>query len=325
MLPFSPLIACAILISRSTAFPTHSKSQVLLPKPTGLYQVGRSAVELIDYNRTQPFIDDVEPIRLISRCIIRLSTSTIPSQAHICFQRLHSLRIILLSGAGLAAPNGTFEKVALQLASQLPTQNLTNQSACEFPLVVFMPGEGTTRLFYGQIGSTNASTGYIVVAIDVPYDVDIVQYPDESFAFVNPSLWTESSPDIEAVKAVAYLGIATRAGDVSFVLDFLSNTTLVHELIPNLPPSGLNTTHTAMFGHSLGGTTAFSILESDDRIFGGMNMDGDLLVHLCQMDLPNPSCSWGVRTTLEIVANWIRTYLGPMDGTISLAGKETSQ
>lgn len=65
-------------------------------------------------------------------------------------------------------------------------------------------------------------------------------------------------------------------GDVSFVLDSLSNVTFAKSLVPNLPSTGLNTTHTAMFGHSLGGTTAYSLLDVDDRILGGLGMDGGL-------------------------------------------------
>lgn len=67
-----------------------------------------------------------------------------------------------------------------------------------------------------------------------------------------------------------------RTEDVSFVLDALSNTTLARSLIPNLPRAGLNTTHAAMFGHSLGSATAFSILESDARVLGGLDTDGGL-------------------------------------------------
>jgi pimeloyl-ACP methyl ester carboxylesterase len=59
------------------------------------------------------------------------------------------------------------------------------------------------------------------------------------------------------------------------VLDQLSNVTLAHILVPNLPASGFNTT-TAMSGHSLGGSTAYSILEQDPRVLGGLDMDGGL-------------------------------------------------
>ncbi|KAK5400969.1 hypothetical protein LTR06_011091 [Exophiala xenobiotica] len=78
---------------------------------------------------------------------------------------------------GLKSPNGTFEKVDLNLASDQAYQNLTHQPSCDYPLAIFMPAEATTRLWYGQIASTIASNGYIVVSIDAPYDVDVVEYP----------------------------------------------------------------------------------------------------------------------------------------------------
>jgi hypothetical protein len=137
-----------------------------------------------------------------------------------------------------------------------------------------MPAERITRHFYNQIVSTIASTGYIVVSIDAAYDVDVVQYLDGSLALYNFTLW--NTTDLTALNATGFLAIETRVGDVSFVLDSLSNATFANSLIPNLPPSGLNTTHTAMFGHLLGGATAFSVLEADDRILGGLDMDGGL-------------------------------------------------
>lgn len=179
-----------------------------------------------------------------------------------------------LSAEGLKGPKGTFEKVALNLASNKAHQNLTHQPACDYPLVIFMGGEGTTRLFYQQIISTIASNGYIVVNIDAPYDVDVVQYPDGSLAIINETLW--NNPNQTELEQTGYLAIETRVQDVSFVLDQLFNKTLAHSLVPNLPASGLNTKHSAMFGHSLGGATAFSILKSDPRILGGLDMDGGL-------------------------------------------------
>ena len=101
-----------------------------------------------------------------------------------------------------------------------------------------------------------------MVTIDAPYGVDVVQCPGGFFSYINLALWDESSPDFQAVLDVAYLAMETRVVDVSFVLGSLSDTTLANSLIPSLPLSGLSTTHTAMFGHSLGGATACSILES---------------------------------------------------------------
>lgn len=266
-------IRLALLFAASSF--AKSPSQVLLPEPTGKYHVGRSVTELVDRSRTQPFIQDMEPIKLMISVFYPVSREHQTTPASYMPPETALFEDNYLSEIyGLASPNGTFEKVALQLVDGV---HLKNKDACEeeHPLVLFMPGEGTTRLFYNQIASTIASKGYTVVTIDAPYDVDIVQYTDSSFACINLTVWNSS--DQNTALAIANLAVETRMGDVSFVLDSLSNATLAHSLIPNLPPSGLNTTHTAMFGHSLGGTTAYSILEVEDRILGGLDMDGSLV------------------------------------------------
>lgn len=247
----------------------------LLPKPTGPHQVGLSIAELIDYKRTQPFIQDVEPVKLMISVFYPVTGKYQTVKAAYFPSETALVEDIELSELfGLAAPNGTFEKLALQLVSAGPAQKSKGSRTCEFPLVIFMPGQGTTRLFYSHIASTIASLGYIVVTIDVPYDVDIVQYMDGTFAKVNLTLW-ETADQVAALE-IANIAVQTRVEDVSFVLDSLSNATLAHSLIPNLPSSGLNTTRVAMVGHSLGGAAAYSILGADDRIIGGLDMDGDI-------------------------------------------------
>ncbi|PMD12883.1 hypothetical protein NA56DRAFT_712646 [Hyaloscypha hepaticicola] len=274
MLLFFALVALNSFKICSAAPPEMSQTQIHLPKPTGQYQVGRSVAELIDYSRKQPFVQDDEPIKLMISVFYPL-----PQQKHSTFAaymppETAAIEDFELGLTGLAAPNGTFEKLALHLAGNQTPENFTDVTTCQYPLVVFMPAEGTTRHFYNQIVSTIASTGYIVVSIDAAYDVDVVQYLDGSLALFNFTLW--NTTDQALLNATGFLAIETRVRDVSFVLDSLSNATFAHSLIPNLPPSGLNTTHTAMFGHSLGGATAFSVLEADDRILGGLDMEGGL-------------------------------------------------
>lgn len=276
MLLLFSLLACTGLTVCSAAAIAASSSKILLPKPSGYYQVGRSTAEVIDHSRTQPFTPygEVEPRKLMISVSYPVVAQHPSTTGKYMLPETAAFEDTLLSQEGLKAPKGTFESVALNLASNKAYQNLTHQPACHFPIVVFMGGEGTTRLFYQQIVSTIASNGYTVVNIDAPYDVDVVQYPDGSLAIINETLWNNTN-QIE-LATTGYLAIETRVQDVSFVLDQLSNKKLAHSLIPNLPSSGLNTTHTAMFGHSLGGASAFSILEADPRILGGLNMDGGL-------------------------------------------------
>jgi predicted dienelactone hydrolase len=47
-----------------------------------------------------------------------------------------------------------------------------------FPLAIFSPGAGNSRLLYSNIARSFASFGNVVVLIDHPYDADIVEFPD---------------------------------------------------------------------------------------------------------------------------------------------------
>jgi predicted dienelactone hydrolase len=50
----------------------------------------------------------------------------------------------------------------------------------EYPLVLFDPGFGESRLIYGAMARSLASHGYVVVTVDHPFDAPAVQFPDGS-------------------------------------------------------------------------------------------------------------------------------------------------
>ena len=296
MLFFEFLIVSDLTACFVGAVMVPSSSRVVLPRPTGRYDVGRKAsVEMIvgsthqaqiksrpaltsfllpqDFSRVQPFAPVFEPVKLEISIFYPVLTRHGTEPTAYFPAKVARFEDVALSTLGVKAPTGTFEKLALDLASDDTCQDARHRPV-EFPLAIFMPGEGSTRLWYSQVAATIASNGYIVVAIDPPYDVDIVEYADGSLVFASLTLW--DSPSVAVQEQTAYVGIETRVQDVQFVLDQLSNLTLAHSLIPNLPSSGLNVTSTAMFGHSLGGATAYSILEQDVRVLGGLDMDGGL-------------------------------------------------
>jgi hypothetical protein len=263
------LIAISALVVSSEV---RNANLVPLPAPSGnVYKVGRSIAELVDCSRIQPFAPDVEHPRLMISVFYPVSSQEEPYLAEYMPSITALYEDNVYADLGIASPNGTFEKLALQLASH-SANSQTNHFECTFPLILFMPGQGITRLFYSLIASTISSKGYTVVTIDAPYDVDIVQYLDDSTTFENDTVWNSS--DLQSLVETATLAVDTRAQDARFVLTALQNATLAHEIIPNLPATGLNTSHVAMFGHSLGGATALAVTASDPRVVGGLNMDG---------------------------------------------------
>jgi pimeloyl-ACP methyl ester carboxylesterase len=266
----------------STSFALFSAAanagQVLLPKPNGTFEVGVGIMELIDESRLQPFAPTVQHRKLMASLFypVNLHESTTPVN-YMPPETAAFEDGLEQSNLGPVSPNGTFEKLALQLAGKsLPTLGTP-----DFPIVLFSPAQGTTRLFYSVIAQTIASSGYLVITIDAPYDVDIVEYPDGSVALINNTVAT--NPTVANIE----LAVSVRAEDASFVLDQLRNASVISQLIPG-SSQGLNVSKVAMFGHSLGGAATAAVMLNDSRIAGGLAMDGALFGPVVQKGLDRP-------------------------------------
>ncbi len=279
---FSRYVSLCFITTSSLLFITTAKAdQVLLPKPDGAFEVSVGIMELIDESRLQLFAPTVQPRKLMLSMFypVKSHKATTPVNymppATAAFE--DGSEVSDTGSAGLISPNGTFEKLALQLAGKSPQ----TQGTLDFPIVLFSPAEATTRLFYSVIAQTIASSGYIVITIDAPYDVDIVEYTDGSIALINTTVAaTATAADID-------LAVSARAQDASFVLDQLCNVSVISQLIPGYS-QGLNVRKVAMFGHSLGGAATAAAMLNDSRIAGGLAMDGALYGPVVQKGLDRP-------------------------------------
>ena len=150
-------------------------------------------------------------------------------------------------------PNNTFE----QLSSVCQQDALLQDQSTAYPLLVLSPGGGAPRFFYTTLLEDLARRGYVVVAIDHPYDALVVEFPDgRAVRGLNKTLTRD---EVELL-------VTVRAQDVSFVIDELSRQY----------PAKINTTDVVAFGHSLGGATIAEAALNDCRIKGGINLDGRL-------------------------------------------------
>ncbi|KAK3313972.1 PAF acetylhydrolase [Apodospora peruviana] len=169
-------------------------------------------------------------------------------------------------GAGL--PNDTFASLQMNVCkTPRPDIHYKEHKHHDTPLLLFSTGLGTSRLSYGAMARSISSHGYAVVTIDHPYDASIVEYPDGSV--IRASNFSEYPDDISLLLALN----EERAKDVSFVLDQLQ---AAHKRPPPLRDFAdkIDFKKIAMYGHSLGGSTAANVVVSDRRILGGLNLDG---------------------------------------------------
>ena len=250
-----------------------------LPKPNGKYGVHLSTMKLTDETRIDPFasihqfrsvmISAFYPVVLTDECRTRLVSYMLPATATIESQ--------YYSQYGL--PTGTFEKLQLSLCK---VDCRMTAPLDEFPIVLFSPGLGNSRLLYSAIAQSIASSGNIVISIDHPYDANVVEYPDGTLV-----LAANISSD-----AQIKLDVNTRVKDASFILDQLSLTPTVRLLFPSAN-GHLKTHNVTMYGHSVGGAAAAAAMLEDSRIIGGANLDGSFFGPVIEQGLNRPFLIFG--------------------------------
>lgn len=126
----------------------------------------------------------------------------------------------------------------------------------DFPVVLYSPGNGSTRFQNLDLVQRMVSAGYVVVGVDHPSTAASLTFADGSttVATAEPPTAGGTEDDI----------IDIRAEDLSFVLDQLSD--LDH----------LDLSRVAAVGHSYGGATAGEAAARDDRIDAVVAMDGTM-------------------------------------------------
>ncbi|MFJ4186634.1 alpha/beta hydrolase family protein [Kitasatospora sp. NPDC089509] len=152
------------------------------------------------------------------------------------------------------------------------------------PVVLYSPGLGDPRSWGTALVEDLASRGYVVVTVDHTHEASEVAFPDGRLATsVFPALLRRPGPD---TGAVLRRSLRTRVDDTRFVLDELSGL----RRRPGLP-TGLGGSpdldRVGMVGHSAGGSTALQAMHDDPRIAAGINLDG-------RLHLPGPDGRTGV-------------------------------
>lgn len=240
---------------------------VTFPAPTGPYNTSLVTAALTDTHRLDPFA----PSQQLRSLMISIFSPVDPSSCKESVSPYMDNATAAYEDARLEAfglPSGVFETLNLQTCQQfLPDLE-------KFPLLLFSPAAGTTRLFYTAMAQQVASSGYTVVTIDHPYDSDIVVFPGNT-TVLGLDFTDDQIP----------LLVDTRAKDISFVLDqfILPNSTLAIR-----HPCKKPTSKVAVFGHSLGGAAAAEAMLFDERLVGGLNLDGTFFGDVVEKGLDRP-------------------------------------
>ncbi|MGW1595597.1 alpha/beta hydrolase family protein [Streptomyces sp. NPDC002343] len=152
------------------------------------------------------------------------------------------------------------------------------------PVLLYSPGAGSDRTFNTLVVEELASRGYVVVTVDHPHDSGEVEFPDGR---VVRSAGEDSEEEVVAA-------VAVRAADLRFVLDHL--TVLARDGAPGAGPrrlprglrGALDLTRVGAFGHSRGGAAAAALMDLDDRVRAGADLDGTVFGPVVGRGLDRP-------------------------------------
>ncbi|KAJ6202827.1 hypothetical protein J3E72DRAFT_427508 [Bipolaris maydis] len=188
-------------------------------------------------------------------------------------------------------PNGTFPSFEFEACDMSTSQDSCSTPA--LPLVLFSSALGTSRYLYSIMLQSIASSGYLVISIDHPYDADIVEYPNGTI------ITGVDIPDDKINQTVA-----TRADDISFALNSLHRSHVSQKLFP-IHTELQKIPQVAILGHSLGGAAAGAAVLQIPSARGGINLDGTMFGSVLDKGLDRPFMLIGhANKTQETDPSW---------------------
>ncbi|MFF1555895.1 alpha/beta hydrolase family protein [Streptomyces sp. NPDC058279] len=242
----------------------------VFPQPTGSFAVGTRVMQWTDPNRPETATaapDDRRTVVVQLWYPARTSpTATQPAQylgrtrqeartVSDALARYAGLPGFLVDGVPRAHTHSVFDAPVADGAGR-------------FPLVLFSPGLGGVRTQNTAWAEELAGNGYVVAALDHPYDSAAVVLTDGRT--INTEVASTGDDDEDDKRAAETTRI--RAADLSFVLTQLDR--LDRGEIPGPLTGRLDTGRAAVTGHSLGGGAALQAARQDSRFAAVIDMDG---------------------------------------------------
>ncbi|MEV6767599.1 hypothetical protein AB0N05_03105 [Nocardia sp. NPDC051030] len=234
----------------------------VLPRPVGQSPVGTTTLHLVDQGRTDPFQTDRARELMVSVFYPASEVDRHPRARYLSTQLMTDLD----KSIGVQLP-GVF------------TNSYTDAPAlagASYPVVLYSPGAGVSRLFGTGLAEDLASRGFVVVTMDPTYETSPgVEFPGGRIVQPAPQ------PDGFTTELRTKY-IDTRLLDSGFVLDSLTrlasgeNPDAEHRALPVGLGGALDLNRIGTVGHSSGGYVAVESMHEDHRISAAVDLDGQL-------------------------------------------------
>ncbi|MFD6395537.1 alpha/beta hydrolase family protein [Nocardia sp. NPDC060249] len=234
----------------------------VLPSPGGAVPVGSTTLHLVDAGRQDPFQPDRSRELMVSVFYPATEVHRYP--------RAHYASTELIPGLE--------KELGVELPGALTHayRGAPAQAASTYPVVLYTPGAGVSRVLGTGLAEDLASRGYVVVTVDHTYETGpVVEFPGGRL--VRPALAPNGFDT-----AIREKYIAARLLDLRFVLDSLAglaagtNPDAESDPLPADLGRVLDLDRIGAVGHSSGGHAAVEAMHEDRRIDAAVDMDGQI-------------------------------------------------
>lgn len=245
-----------------------------LTEPKGPYKVGTRIFRWIDFTRAEEITPDPSDKRNV---VVQAWYPTEKDANGIYSSYIDGME-------NLPEKVGILPRFVFDHYDQIETHGVLDapisRERSQWPVIIFLTGNGAARAFYTSLATGLASHGYVVLTIDHPYEAMITQLADGQV--VTPiEIFRKDEPDLmQFMKRRLDLRIA----DVQFVINQLGNPKASSDGFL----SSLDQNRIVITGHSLGGATAAVAMALDSRIKAAANIDGTLYGELPEPNGPRP-------------------------------------
>ncbi|MBI5370823.1 MAG: hypothetical protein HZA79_02225 [Sphingobacteriales bacterium] len=246
----------------------------VLTKPQGDYKVGTRIFRWADNSRDEQITPDPNDKRNV------VVQAWYPAE-----ENAGTSHSDYLDGLGhLPEKVGIVPRWIFDHYDQINTYGMMNapisKMQSQWPVVIFLTGNGASRAFYTSVLAGLASHGYVVLAIDHPYEAMITQLANGKIATTIED-HSNDGPDLTNFMIGR---LNTRIADIRFVIDQIgSQKGSADDFL-----SALDQNRIVIAGHSLGGASAAVAMAVDSRIKAAANIDGTLYGELPEPNGPRP-------------------------------------
>ncbi|WP_405152578.1 alpha/beta hydrolase family protein [Paenibacillus sp. FSL K6-0108] len=251
-----------------------------LPEPDGEFKIGMQTFHLVDRNREEVFDDAKDGKReLMVQVWYPVQAGTGKYAPFI-----PDTPILRYMAANYGLPEFTLQHLKY-VSSHAYSGAEVSSAQTSYPLILANPGFGSSRFLHTSQAENLASHGYIVAVIDHTYNTFATEFPDGRIT-------TSTTNDLFSPNDDYRTGRESRdklgkvlTDDVAFVLDQFE--LIQSGQIPSPLKGRIDLGHVGVFGHSIGGATAYDA-SYDPRIAVGIDLDGGLYRLRDREDLQKP-------------------------------------